>query len=175
MQTQQNPTFRSELSATRVIWLLPILTIAHIAWYYPVLPSLMASHFGPSGKADGFMSKQGFMVFYLGLVLFYCVLFGNMGMLLKKTPDEMINMPNKEYWLAPERREATLRVFSHQMAIFGIAIGAFFLAVMQTIFLTNLGGSHQLDSLFFVYLVGFLLFTTIWTLQMLKQFKVPAT
>lgn len=174
MQTQQNPISRTGLTATRVLWLLPILTLAHIAWYYPVLPSPMASHFGPSGKADGFMSKQGFMIFYLCFVVGYCALFGSMGKLLRHIPSELINLPNKEYWLAPERREATLRVFGNQMALFGIAIGAFFIAVMQTVFLTNLGGSQQLDSLFMVYLVAFLIFTGVWSAQMVKQFKVPS-
>lgn len=173
MQTQQQPPRVNRLTANRVLLCLPILAVAHIAWYYPLLPNPMASHFGPSGKADGWMSKEAFAIFYVAFMVFYSALFGSMGVLLRKTPHELINMPNRDYWLAPERREATMRVFSHQLAVFGIAIGAFFIAVMQTIFLTNRGGSSQLGSLFFVYLIGFLLYTGIWTVQLLKQYRLP--
>lgn len=174
MQTQQermpSPQKRG-LSA--VLWCLPFVALAHIAWYYPQLPDRMASHFGPSGEADGWMSKLGFAIAYLSFTAVYTVLFGSMRLLLRKTPTELINLPNREYWLAPERREATILAMSRQLTLFGIAIGAFFIAVMQTIFLTNLGGSAQLSSLFFVYLVVFLIYTGIWSLQMLKQFRVP--
>ena len=171
MQTQGQTPVQKRLTAVHVLAFLPLLALAHIAWYYPHLPNLMASHFGPSGKADGWMSKQGFALFYLVFIVIYSGLFGCMGSLLRKTPNELFNLPNREYWLAPERREATIKAFSHQFAVFGIAVGAFFIAVMQTIFLTNLGGSSQLSSLFFVYLVGFLLYTGIWTVQMLKQYR----
>lgn len=153
---------------------MPLIAGLHQAYYYSALPERMASHFGPSGQADGWMSKQAFAIFYMGLVVFFTALWLGIGWLLRHTPDEMINLPNREYWLAPERRDATLRRLGHQMATFGVACIAFFIAVMQSCFLANLIGGGKLDSLFFIYLIGFLLFTGIWTAQMLRESRIPS-
>ena len=159
--------------AQKVLFLLPALVVVHIAYYWPQLPERMASHFGPSGQANGWMSKQGNMIFYLALVSASSALWAGMGWILKKCPDDQINLPNKEYWLAPERREQTLLRMGHQMSTFGIAIVAFLMAVMQSVFLANLEGGKQLGALFFIYLIGFLVYTGIWAYQMIKGSKIP--
>ena len=40
-------------------------------------------------------------------------LFGAIGALIRVTPDDAINLPNKEYWLAPARREATISTMTY--------------------------------------------------------------
>ena len=170
MMQQERPTLTW---AQKVLFLLPALALVHMAYYWPQLPSPMASHFGPSGKADGWMDKQSFAIFYVVLVSVISLTWSSFGWLLKKTPNDMINLPNKEYWLAPERREQSLARMSRQLSVFGIATLAFLMAVMQTVFLSNLRGSDQLGSLFFVYFAGFMLYTGIWTVQMLRDWKVP--
>jgi uncharacterized membrane protein len=170
---QQQQKRRSLTWAQKTLLLLPALAGAHMAYYYPLLPDKMASHFGPSGKADGWMSKVSFMIFYLVLVTVFSLMWAGMGWLLQKTPNDMINLPNKEYWLAPERREQTIARMSRQLATFGIATIAFLIATMHTTFLANLRGEGQLGPLFFVYFIGFMLFTTIWTVQMIRESRVP--
>lgn len=175
MQTQQEKPKVALTRAQKVLLLLPALAAIHTAYYYPSLPERMATHFGPSGKADGWMSKSANAIFYIALVGVFSLAWVGIGWLLKKTPDDMINVPNKEFWLAPERREQSLTRMGHQMATFGIATIAFLMAVMQTVFLSNLRGSDQLGSLFFVYFAGFMLYTGIWTVQMLRDWKLPNT
>lgn len=41
---------------------LLLLAILQAAWYYPQLPEMVASHFGVSGKPDGWMSRQSFLL-----------------------------------------------------------------------------------------------------------------
>ncbi len=159
--------------AQKTLLLLPALAGVHIAYYYAALPDKMASHFGPSGQADGWMSKLSFAIFYLVLVGVCSLLWAGMGWLLKKTPNDMINLPHKEYWLAPERREQTLSRMAHQMSVFGIVTITFLIAVMHTTFLANLRGDGQLGPLFFVYFAGFMIFTAIWTVQMVRGSKIP--
>ncbi len=170
MMQQERPTLTW---AQKILFLLPALALVHMAYYWPQLPNPMASHFGPSGKADGWMDKTSFAIFYVVLVAFFSAMFGGMKWLLKKCPDESINLPNKEYWLAPERREQSLAKMGNQMSVFGIACSAFFFAVMQSVFLSNLRGSDQLAPLFFVYFAGFMLYTGIWTAQMLRDWRTP--
>jgi uncharacterized membrane protein len=172
MQLQQQQKRPMSL-AQKTLLALPLLAGIHAAAYYSALPEKMASHFGPSGKADGWMSKPGFMTFYLVIVTSFSVLWAGIGWLLTKTPNDMINLPNKEYWLAPERRAQTIARMSRQMATFGIATIAFLMATIHSTFLANLRGGNELGGLFFVYFIGFLLFTGIWTMQMLRESRVP--
>lgn len=74
------------------------------------LPERVASHFGPMGHADGWMSRTAYLGTFVGFVcglsiflptVFYCVRF---------LPASGINLPNRDYWLAPERRAETYRI-----------------------------------------------------------------
>ena len=89
-----------------VLVTMPILAMLHIGFYYPALPAQMASHFGPNGEANGYMTKLGFAAFYVVMMAFYAALFAGIGGLLKVLPVNSINLPHKEYWLAPERKTA---------------------------------------------------------------------
>ena len=48
------------------------LAIAQAVYYYPKLPDTVASHFGPSGQADGWMSKGAFLGVMVGVMLAVC-------------------------------------------------------------------------------------------------------
>jgi hypothetical protein len=68
-----------------------------------------------------------------------------------------INLPNRNYWLAPERREATMRFISATMAWFGscllfVLIAGTFLALQA-----NLGPDRRFNSqAMLVVMAGFL-------------------
>ena len=59
------------------------------------------------------------------------------------------------------------------MSFLGIATMVFMMAVIQTVILANLNGSLKLGPLFTVYLVLFLLYTTVWVVQLMRQWKIP--
>ena len=88
----------------------PVLaaTVVFVWWSAGAMPEVVASHFEAGGVANGFMPRRqyvGFMVFVVVLVpslLFF------VGRLASRLPVQFINLPNKQYWLAPERRAATL-------------------------------------------------------------------
>ena len=85
------------------LWaLIGVLTVAGVdaAYHYPLLPEKMASHFGPSGQADGWMPKDAFMVMNVSLMLFTALLLGSIRTLLRYIPDDAINLPYKSSgWL----------------------------------------------------------------------------
>jgi uncharacterized membrane protein len=159
--------------AWKILVGMPFLAAAHIGIYYAALPAKIASHFGTDGQANDYMSKSSFALFYIGTVLFQTVIFAGMGWLLRVLPDDSMNIPNRDYWLAPERKEATWERFAAQMHVFGIATTTFLFAVIHNVILANLNGSLKLGSLFVVYLVLFLLFTVVWTVQMMRQWNLP--
>ena len=149
-----------------------ILSFVHLAVYYPMLPERVASHFGADGKADGWMTKSQFAIFYVGMTSFMTLLFLGIGKLIEVTPDELINLPNKEYWLAPARRAATLAAFSEEMAWFGVAIVGFLISVMHLSFQATLSGTNRLENTFYWLFGGFLVFVALWLTRLFRRFSV---
>lgn len=172
MQQQRAQGFRISVIGWQGIIFLA--SIAHMAYYYPLLPDRMASHFGPDGQANGWMGKLGFALFYLGMMAFQGGLFAGIAAFLDKIPDSQINLPHKEYWLAPERRAATLRDFGQQMGRFGIATTLFLMAVIHQVIKSNLRGGDSLGGLFWVLFVLYMGLVVVQTVAQLRRYgKIP--
>ena len=101
----------------------------------PLLPAVVASHFGAGGAANGFMTRSGYVAFMLafgaGLPwLVYLVA----GELVARFPAAM-RFKGADYWLAPPRREATvasLRSFGAIVAtLVALIVTAAHLAVLE--------------------------------------------
>lgn len=154
--------------------LVAVLVAAGIdaAYHYPLLPAKMASHFGPSGQADGWMPKSAFMVMTASLMLFTALLLGSIRTLLRYIPDDSINLPNKEFWLAPERREATLGIMSSYFLWFAVATSALLAAITHLVYRANLSPLPSLGSLTWVILGGYLVYTLCWTVSLTRRFKL---
>ena len=97
-----------------VFVILLLLCIGDVIYYYPLISDRVASHFGASGQPDAWSGKGSFVMTYLVVLAFIAVLFPCIGLLLKKIPANLINLPNKDYLLSPERRLETIAVLSRQ-------------------------------------------------------------
>lgn len=71
----------------------------------------MAAHFNIQGEPDRFVSKMEFFWFQVQTLLIVLGVGILLQALISFVPAEMVNMPNREYWLAPERRNATMDRF----------------------------------------------------------------
>jgi serine/threonine-protein kinase len=71
-------------------------------------PERVATHFGWSGEPNGWMNRDAHATFVIGmgvgLSLFVLGLFS----IIRALGGKGLNVPNRSYWLEPERREATL-------------------------------------------------------------------
>jgi uncharacterized membrane protein len=158
-----------------ILFTLPLVAAVHIAYYYPLLPERVPSHFGPSGQADGWMSKSAFAAFYLILLTFFTLLMGGISAMIRLMPTDTINIPNREYWLAPERREATLARISGDMSNFGVALGLFLIATMQLSFQAALNGMERLNMpVFLSMFAGFFIFVGFWLTGFYRNYKIPS-
>jgi uncharacterized membrane protein len=163
------------MNLRRLLWALPLVAAVHVAGYYPYLPERMASHFGLGNLPDGWMSKDAFAAFYLGITVFMTALFGGIGALLRVTPVDMINLPNKDYWLAPERREATIAAMGQLMEKMAIATNFLLIAIHQLVIQANLSDPVRLSNASWLLLVGYLGYTAVWTTALIKRFARPAS
>lgn len=88
---------------TVLVGVLVALVIASDPW----LPEKVATHFEISGTPNGWMSRSVHAAFILGTAAFVAIVCAGTTYLTRFLPDSMINIPNRAYWLAPERRRET--------------------------------------------------------------------
>lgn len=108
-------------------------------------------------------------------ILVFCSLYFS-PKLLETVPRKWISLPNRDYWLQPERRSHTMVRFRRHIWQFGTAIFLFmFFAGLLTL-RANLSDPVRLDErLFLVGLVIFLAYTVYWVVALLRAFRVPKT
>jgi uncharacterized membrane protein len=161
-------------SSRAILLLLAAAGIVQILHYYPSMPERMASHFDGSGRPNGFQSRDAFFALSAAMMATTVVMFGGLGPLFRRIPSKWFNLPNRDYWLAPERREATIEHMSSQLEWLGAATLALYLWVIQMVVATNRTSEPWLDSgSMFLVLGLFLAYTTIWIVRFVMRFRKP--
>jgi len=115
-----------------------------VAHYLPLVPDPLASHFGFSGRPNGWTTHFRMIAGLAVLVLLFAAIFAAT-FFFGRIPDRLINVPNKPYWLAPERREATLLYVSVWLRWFLVLTLAFLTLVVGLTFRANLHTPPQLS------------------------------
>jgi hypothetical protein len=140
---------------------------------YDDLPARVASHFDIYGQPNGWMSRETCVGFTLGLgVLMPAFIVGMMGG-AGKIPVSFVNLPHRDYWLAPDRRQAALAILLRYSLWF---------ACMNVLFVTGLhwlivqaNPPHQpphLSGLGIALVAGgFLAGTGVWVRLLLRHFS----
>ncbi|MBI3259791.1 MAG: DUF1648 domain-containing protein [Ignavibacteriae bacterium] len=135
--------------------------IIRAIYWYPLLPDTVAIHFGFDGSADNWSDKQGFIYIMGGVMLSLSVLFFGLSPLVKKLPDSMINLPNKEYWLVSERRDFALTSVLRFLYEIGSRILLFVAVVFELTCRSNIITPAYLPPQTFLLILGMFLFSVI--------------
>lgn len=157
-------------TAITVFVLLSVACVAHALWYYPRLPEQVAHHFGASGQPDAWGSKAQFLVVYLVTVGVMAATFLGFGLLMPKIPNSAINLPNKNYWLAPERRQQTLDYVLPWFLWLGSLTMLLLLDIFQQSFQVHLGKATKLNH-FWITMGAYLAITTVWSIAIYRKFS----
>ena len=161
---------RNKTLAILVFVLLCAVCIVHAFYYYPRLPEQVARHFGPSGQPDAWGSKLEFLIVYLSTVGVMAATFLILGMAIPRIPNWAINLPNKDYWLAPERRKKTLDHILPQLFWFGSITMIFLLDIFHQAFQVQLGKTKTLGHVWIT--MGFyLLAAAVWCVVTYRKFS----
>ncbi len=158
------------------VWLL-LLAAAAAAFIWATsrqLPPLVASHFGAGGIANGFVlhRRYVFAVLFLSIAPALAIVLP-MNFALGN-PNARINLPNRDYWLAPERRAATVEVIRTQMLRFGTALIVFFCYVHWLVVEANRQSPPRIPGPAFVSaVVVFVGFLIVWTAIYYTHFRKP--
>lgn len=158
-----------------VFLILAIAAGIYFLLYYPLLPEVIASHFNARGMANGWQSKPVFFGFFLGACAIGVFLAFGVPWLIRRTPLNLVNVPNKSYWFGPEHFKATNEFLASWFAWFGCATFVMILFTFHYAVQSNLHPHDGPDPSLMIYpLLGFGVFTILWAVRVFARFgKVP--
>ena len=151
-------------AANVLLWLVSLV----------VLPDEVAVHFGRGGAPDSWASKEwNALVFVLLETPLFLLLWYGPSLPLG-LPPRFVSVPNKEYWLRGENQPAFKKKMQHLMARFGTAFFLFFFCIGVLTVQANLSQPVRLnEQAFFPVLVLFLVYTVVWSIGLIRSFRVP--
>ena len=136
------------------------------------LPARVATHFDFHGLPNGWMSRSGHIVFVFILGTVVPVLVIGLLTFVRSLPPALINVPNREYWLAPERRRETGAYLLRHGFWFACIIVCFVSGVHHLILRANTQATVRLATPLLLTLMGFFLAAlTIWAVMMIRHFR----
>jgi uncharacterized membrane protein len=144
--------------------------VGYLAFCSAHLPDPVATHFNGHGKPDGWMSRSSHLLLMgaAGLVL-PLVIVGAMNA-IRLFPSGL-NIPRKEFWLSPERRQQTFGFLSRQALWFACVCVVFILGLQVMLVQANAQTPVQLSMpRHFVLAGGFLAFAAIWSIVTIRRF-----
>lgn len=103
------------------------------------LPLRMMSHFDGSGHADGFMARADFFIINVIFAVGTLSALLALPYLAQRAP-QLLNIPNRDYWLMPEQRERLQRNLHTLSGWIAVFVTALWTAVLELVLRANL---HQ--------------------------------
>jgi uncharacterized membrane protein len=165
----------SSKSIAKVLFFAIILAgIAECIHDFSLLPERMASHFSASGMPNGWMTKSQFLIIYAVMLLpAFAVEFWASQSIANKSGVKL-RLPNKEYWLAPERRVGTFGYFDGFFAWYGCALLFVEVFAMSLAMRANFDTPPRLPAAPVVSVIaGFVLFNIAAVIAMYRRFMLP--
>jgi len=123
--------------------------------------AIAAAHFAP-GDPSGWHTKVPFFVLYLLVAALGLWLAFGLSFVFARLPAHVINLPNREYWLAPARRDQTVRQIADYFAWIGSATVLLVLVELQILLTTSLSLNPHVQPLVVVVPVVVYLPLVVW-------------
>jgi uncharacterized membrane protein len=154
--------------------LLAIYAAFHFSSYYSQLPEVVASHFNGRGVPNGWQTKPAFFGVFVAVSVLAAVVGFAIPRIIAVIPVELVNLPNKRYWLAPEHLAETTEFMKIYFAWFGCAVFLIIILTFEYAIQSNLHPENKADaSRMWYVLAGFLVFTIVWATRMISRFSRP--
>ncbi len=153
-----------------------VVKIGTVVYATVKLPERIASHFGPSGAADGWSSRSSYLIFSILLGAFILLGLPVLGRLLTLDSGAGMNIPNKEYWLRPENRPELRRRLTGDMVFLGAVTGLLLSWIDLLVVQANQSAAPSLGASSWVAIGAYLAIVLGWSIWMLtKRYAVPAS
>jgi hypothetical protein len=151
-----------------LVWLgFAAFVFCSVGW----LPERVATHFGVDGQPNGWETRGGYVQFILafgaGAPAFVLATFA----LIRRGGGWGLNIPHKEFWLAPERRWETFAFVQRKGMWLAALLIALFADVHYFVLAANAQSPVRLPPTFAVWVGGvFLISVIVWGLNFTSHF-----
>jgi uncharacterized membrane protein len=136
------------------------------------LPERVATHFNIRGEADDWMHRSTHVAFMLAVGLGLPAILVGLCSLSSLLPAKLVNIPRREYWLAPERRRDTARWLMRHSIWMGCLAAVFMGGIQFLVVEANRKAPARISTAEILTWAGlFLLGTVVWSLVLLRHFK----
>jgi uncharacterized membrane protein len=160
--------------APLLLWLLLVAGVAIVLGTSSALPATVATHFGAGGHANGWMSRIAYQVFYSAMMIgITFAVYAAFSWLPRRKP-HLMNLPNRDYWLAEPRREASMAA----LRLFGVALALSIVGLLVTIHFLILDAHTKTpprldETMIFVLLGGFVAVVIALVVLLNVRFRSP--
>jgi hypothetical protein len=96
-----------------------------------------------------------------------------LGYAIYRIPTSLINIPHREFWFHPDRRDAAIQFIARNTAVFSLGLSLFFMGINHLTFRANTNGGVLEPVGFWILMACFLAFTCLWTFWLLARFRLP--
>jgi len=157
----------------RLLFLLVVIVVPVVVYATSAgLPERVATHFGPGGVANGFMSRGGYIAFMLAMTTLLPLFVVAMTGFIPRIAISQIKIANREHWLSPARRAETLAWLMGHACWLGIVLSSFLVGLHVLIVQANAGRPPRLDETQFFMLMGaFAVLILAWIVAMTLRFR----
>ncbi len=135
----------------------------------------VASHFDAAGMASGSVPRATYLGVMVSLVVGVPLAVALCGRLARFMPPRLVNLPHRQYWLAPERKAATTAELGRRTLVLSIAVLLFLCFVHWLVVQANLAPARQLaQGTFYGGLALFAGVVVVWVVMLQRRFgNVP--
>jgi len=162
-------------SSTSPLLLLALALAALFIWQTSErLPAVVATHFGPTGEPNGYMTHSTYLRFMLAFVVLLPWLVNFALERVLSLPNARINLPNREHWLSEAQRGQTIEFLLRHMRWFGLLLVVFLCGVHWLVVSANAVVPPSLDNTRFgIFLGAYLLAVVVWIIALRRRFRRP--
>lgn len=148
--------------------------VAFVAHSSKQLPDRVATHFDTHGRPNGWMTRAQHVKFSIGAGVGTPLLIVGIFALVRKLKGWGLNVPNKAFWLAPERQQATFDFLQRQGFWLAGLIVLFHGALFQSVVIANSHVPPTLPASHVAWISGgFLVLVSAWIVALFRHFRHP--
>lgn len=162
-------------SLSRAVVLLAVIATVQIILQLPVLPTPLAVTFNAGGMPVGWGTPHEFVILNLIIIAIIVGVALVLPSLMGRRARIRWRLPNRDYWLAPERIADTIEHLKRQFLWHGVMTLLLLMAVFQLVVDANIKQPAHLDSTrLLILLGGYVLFIVLWAYAFWRKFsRIP--
>jgi len=148
----------------RLLFVLALVVAPIVVWTTSVpLPARVATHFARGGIANGFMSHDGYVTFMMLMTTLFPLAIVAITGFIPRFALSQIGRRTRDFWLSPERREATLGWIASHACSMGVLLTVFLLSIHFLTIEANQRTPARLDEhAALVLVIGFVVLLLVW-------------